>query len=596
MENHINKTYTQLDDIGKFIKFGRKELVESIKESLTEFINNFDKLDNNFNMLKEENGEQYQDLKKSSKSLVEIKNKYNLLNKNFNIFKEKHLIYRKNSIQQKNDLENTKKILINIKRKCNILNKNFNILKKEYIINQKSAIEQKLNFEKIKEELDILVKKFDTLSNNFTIVKDNYSQEKENLKTIRKENLKTIDTLNHIENKYNLVSKFLDAKPLENDSLQKFKLLINDDFIQFANDESSLAEEAKALLLLQDVEKRLEEITSFPSIYNKNIVAVGGGFSAGKSEFLNSFFIDKHIKLPVGINPVTAIPTYITVGKTNIIKGYSYKGGVIELSSKLYNQLSHDFIKSLGFNLKDIAPIMAIETPMESYNNICFIDTPGYNPSNTGYSSNDRNTSKEYLEHANTLLWVIGIDTNGTIPASDLDFLENIALENKKIYIIANKADLRSSDDIEDILDIFEEILDDYDIEYEGISAFSSVHKQETTYRKESLFNFLEIVNNPVEIEKSILSELDIVFNMYRNAINEQIKWTNNIQSHFNSLELDLLESDIDNNEKIDERLEKMRNMFKTSSLKKQLKTLESLKLKIQGATKSIFNSLNNEI
>jgi len=446
-----------------------------------------------------------------------------------------------------------------------------------------------------KKEIIISIKQsLNNFSNDFEELSDKLTQEQQ--KIIEIENI--LDTtsieLNIVQDKYNLVSSFLDVKPVKNESFEKFKFLIANDFIKFANNESALAEEAKALLLLQDIENRLEKITIFSSIYNKNIVAVGGGFSAGKSEFLNSLFLDKQIQLPVGINPVTAIPTYITVGKENQIKGYSYKGGVIELSASLYKQLSHDFINSLGFNLKDIAPIMAIETPMESYANICFIDTPGYNPSNAGYTNNDAQTSQEYLEHANILLWTIGMDTNGTIPASDLDFLENISREDKKIYIIANKADLRSAADIEDILDIFEEILDEYDIEYEGISAFSSVNKEEINYRKESLFDFLERVNNPVEIQGSIFSELDTVFDMYEQAINEQIEWTKGIQSHFKSLELDLLESgiDIDGNEKVDKRLEKMRDMFKTSHLKHQLKDLESIKINIISATESIFNSL----
>jgi hypothetical protein len=442
---------------------------------------------------------------------------------------------------------------------------------------------------KVKESLE-------SFQNNFDDFKEKYEVQKQETITVKEKLDTTSDKLDIVQDKYDLVSKFLDTKASDNDSLQTFKSLITNDFIEFANNESALAEEATALLLLQNVEKRLEDITSFPSIYNKNIVAVGGGFSAGKSEFLNSFFIDKEIKLPVGINPVTAIPTYITVGENNTIKGYSYKGGIVELSSGLYKQLSHDFIKSLGFNLKEIAPIMSIETPMESYNNICFIDTPGYNPSDTGYTGNDDKTSKEYLEHANTLLWTIGIDTNGTIPVSDLNFLESIALEDKKIYIIANKADLRSSDDIEDILDVFEEILDEYDIEYEGISAFSSINKEELTYRKESLLNFLERVNNPVEVQKSILSELNIVFDMYKDAINIQIEWTKDIQSHFNSLELDLLESgiDIDESEKIDERLEKMKDMFKTSHLQKQLKELENLRERMVNIAEDIFLSLES--
>jgi len=397
-----------------------------------------------------------------------------------------------------------------------------------------------------------------------------------------------------LDKKYSLVSNFLSKEASKHTPLENFNFLIENDFIEFANKESSLAEEAQVLLVLQDIQKRIEDIVHFPSIYNKNIVAVGGGFSAGKSEFLNSFFTQKEIKLPVGINPVTAIPTYITSGEQNLIKGFSYKGGVVELTAELYKQLSHDFIKSLGFNLKDIAPLMAIETPIESYNHICFVDTPGYNPSNTGYTEKDSDTSKEYLKYANTLLWVIGIDTNGTIPASDLDFLEDIALEDKKIYIIANKADLRSNSDVEDILDTFEELLDEYDIEYEGISAFSAIGHKEYTYRKQSLFDFLAEVNNPVEVKQSILAELNSVFDMYKNAINSQIEWTKNIQSHFKSLELDLLESgmDVDGSEKVDERLEKMKDFFKTSYLEKQLQELNQLREKALNAADEIFDSL----
>lgn len=448
---------------------------------------------------------------------------------------------------------------------------------------------------KRKEIISSVKVSLDNFQNNFNHLEEKFTLQGEEILSLQNSFDKTLNSLSIAEQKYSLVSSFLDAKPLHNEAIEKFKYLLKHDFIDFANSESALSEEATALLLLQDVEKRLENITNFPAIYNKNIVAVGGGFSAGKSEFLNSFFIDKDIKLPVGINPVTAIPTYITVGEENSIKGHSYKGGIVELSSSIYKELSHNFIKSLGFNLKDIAPIMAISTPMTSYENICFIDTPGYNPSNMGYTDNDGKTSKEYLEHANTLLWTIGIDTNGTIPASDLDFLESISLEDKKIYIIANKADLRSSDDIEDILDVFEEILEEYDIEYEGISAFSSVHKKEITYRKESLFYFLEEVNNPVEVQKSILDELNKVFDMYSIAIAEQIKWTKGIQSHFKSLELDFLELGVDMNEtqKVDERLETMRDMFKTSYLEKQAKNLEQLREKMIQSAREVFVSLD---
>lgn len=465
----------------------------------------------------------------------------------------------------------------------------------EKIFFQLDEVRKFLRFRKkeLIQSIKTSLEKFSKEYNEINIKCNTQQKEIEEINIILQEKTKSLSLLN---DKYSLVSNFLNANPSQNEAMENFKHLIASDFIEFANNESALAEEAKALLILQDVEKKLQEIITFPAIYNKNIVAVGGGFSAGKSAFLNSLFVDKSIRLPEGINPVTAIPTYITVGEKNLIKGYSYKGGVVDLSAKIYGELSHDFIKSLGFNLKDIAPIMAIETPMESYENICFIDTPGYNPANTGYTDSDADTSKEYLKHANTLLWTIGIDTNGTIPASDLDFLESMILDDKKIYIIANKADLRSHDDIEDILDVFEEILEEYDIEYEGISAFSSINKEEIAYRNISLFNFLEEVNNPVEVQTSILSELENVFNMYRTAITEQISWTDNMQSHLKSLELDFLESgvDIEDNEKANERIENMRKLFNHNSLKEQLKSLKLLEEMILQSARKVFSSLQS--
>ena len=46
-------------------------------------------------------------------------------------------------------------------------------------------------------------------------------------------------------------------------------------------------------------------------LYKKSSVAVGGGCSSGKSSFINSLINDKKVKLPEGINPTTAIPTYV---------------------------------------------------------------------------------------------------------------------------------------------------------------------------------------------------------------------------------------------------------------------------------------------
>lgn len=346
----------------------------------------------------------------------------------------------------------------------------------------------------------------------------------------------------NISIKYDLISNILSAKRSKNQGLDEFNKVFHA-FLEFANDESSVANEAEMLLSLQGIEKELILITNFSNIYNKNIIAIGGGFSSGKSSFVSSFFTNSSISLPIGINPVTAIPTYIVSGG-NSIRGYSNEGGSFEINTHLYEELSHDFVKSFKFNLKNIMPVMAIQTPLEGFESICFIDTPGYDPaSSDGYTSDDRETAYQFIQQANSLLWLVGLDANGTIPESDLSFLEDQELDDKNLYIIANKADLRAESDIEDIIDEIAESLEDYDIEYVGISAYSSNQKKEYLYKNISLNEFLQSENKPAKLKKDIQLKISQIINTYRKSIKKDLDNQKHISSSFKSIELDLLES-----------------------------------------------------
>lgn len=148
----------------------------------------------------------------------------------------------------------------------------------------------------------------------------------------------------------------------------------------------SLKEKEIALLELQEIKKELQLVASYPSLFQKNMVAVGGGFSMGKSTFLNKL-LDLKLKLPEDINPTTAIPTYCLKGEREVLMGRSQNGGVVELP---YLTFDHKFLDSLGFNLKEIMPSMLLSAPSVLFEFLCFIDTPGYNPSNQGYTGGDR--------------------------------------------------------------------------------------------------------------------------------------------------------------------------------------------------------------
>jgi len=355
-----------------------------------------------------------------------------------------------------------------------------------------------------------------------------------------------------------LISRLITAKANQED-LEKLDEIFNK-FLNFSK-KVVLKGEGEVVLKLKEIEDKIKLILSYPELHKKSIVAVGGGFSAGKSEFISSF-IDG-IKLPIGIEPTTAIATYVLNGDNKLI-ACNYKGGSVnlrEIDNDFHKKFSHKFLKSFKFNLKEILSYLVLATDFE-FDNLCFIDTPGYNPANKDSFKDDVNISKEFLNKSEAFIWLIGLDVTGTIPNSDLEFIESLDLENKKLFIVLNKADLKSEDDLEDILDEVEEILEDYDIEFEGISAYSSVQKKEYMFRKKSLFEYLKENNKNVLKIDEIIYELVRIYVLYKIALLREKKEKNEIYKILHSLSLDLLQEDIESENPII-RLENLKSYFR---------------------------------
>ena len=392
--------------------------------------------------------------------------------------------------------------------------------------------------------------------------------------------------------KLQLIASLLNAKS-NSKGLEEFKRVFNNEFVEFSK-KFSFENMATTILKLQSIEKELELISAYSKLHTKNIIAVGGGFSAGKSEFISSF-INENIKLPIGINPTTAIPTYVLNDSKNSIVGCSNKGGVVDLGAmdnEFYSKLSHEFIKSFGFKLKEIMPYLVISTDI-SYKNICFIDTPGYNPANSDLTNQDIEVAKEFLENSNLFLWLIGLDSNGTISLSDLDFLSSLNLENKKLFIVLNKADLKPFDDVEDIIDDVKEALEDEDIKIAGISAYSSILKKEFAYDGVSLFEFLE--QNDIESTKhnDILEKIKDIYVECKANLQKKIKEYKAINKTLNSLSLDIAEDGIEN-EISYERIRKLKELFGVDKLELLLEELDKIIQELQNSIDMIFDKKSN--
>ena len=355
--------------------------------------------------------------------------------------------------------------------------------------------------------------------------------------------------LDNLEGKFNLLSQLLAARPINDDALNKFQQLMDKDYIDYAKVDDALAEEAEALLELQDIRNSLEIFIHNKDIYSKNTIALAGGFSSGKSTFCNHIFSTKEIQLPVSIDPETAIPAYVISGsKAPNAFGLTATGGSIELGVDSYKQMNHDFLKSFNFNLKDLMPSVVIHAKMpQDYEHICFIDTPGYNSSATtdSFTNRDYETALTFSKQAKVLFWFFVVK-DGTIPDSDLEFLEKIheAAPTKKIVFICNKAELIPDSEIEEILDNCENTLEEKDIPYEGIIAYSAKKAKEYGYRKNSLKKIISELNcQNTDKKKELQKKLKKLFSKHINAdanriqsTQEKFKTLNQIQLHFKSL------------------------------------------------------------
>ncbi|MFP6140897.1 dynamin family protein [Helicobacter pylori] len=366
-----------------------------------------------------------------------------------------------------------------------------------------------------------------------------------------------------LKERYDLIARILNAKT-NNEGLEEYQQILDNEFLEFASGVDSLKEKEIALLMLQEIKKELQLVASYPSLFQKTIVAVGGGFSAGKSTFLNNL-LGLKLKLPEDIDPTTAIPTYCLKGKKEVLMGFSQNGGMVELPHLAFD---HQFLKSLGFNLKEIMPFMLLSAPSVPFEFLCFIDTPGYNPGNQGYTGGDKEASKESLKHAKHILWLISCERGG-IESDDLDYLQDLYEEGKQVFIVLSRADRRTKSQLEEVAKKIRETLEDHGIEFLGIGAYSATRYQEIKEFSEkspvfdSIEKFLIKLNKRSEKQNEILGYLYEVHSMYEKAIKQDANRFKRYQKALHSIKLDLLQKGFDDfNDDVFNRMESLKKEF----------------------------------
>lgn len=182
----------------------------------------------------------------------------------------------------------------------------------------------------------------------------------------------------------------------------------------------------------------------FNQLIGKKIVALGGGFSSGKSSFLNNFLGDIKI-LPTAINPSTSVPTYVISGDREVAGAVNAFSAKIAMEIAEVRAVAHGFGEeenpSDGVTLGHLLQSIFVATPSQPYANIAFLDTPGYSkPDSENYSAKtDEKIARSQLNAGDYILWFISAE-KGTIGSDDLNFLASLDKDIPKLIII-NKTD-----------------------------------------------------------------------------------------------------------------------------------------------------------
>ncbi len=276
--------------------------------------------------------------------------------------------------------------------------------------------------------------------------------------------------------------------------VREFERKLHHDYRKFART-VNYPGEADAYEELTHVLKRMRQIRLAPHLAAKNICAVGGGFSSGKSHLLNRLIEDQNL-LPTGITPTTSVPTYVSYGcEEVIIRVFGHHGGSVEIERRQLYDMTHGFGRvdglTEGIRLKAVVRRVSIRTPgMKRWQRVAFVDTPGYTNGDHGGNEEERDEAvgmREVLA-SRFLIWVIDCEQGGP-SHQDIDLLRQFMesrgdrdpgggdgserQDDVPIYVVLNKAEHRGTER-DSILESATETLRSNNVPFFGISLYSA--------------------------------------------------------------------------------------------------------------------------
>ena len=275
---------------------------------------------------------------------------------------------------------------------------------------------------------------------------------------------------------------------------------------------------------LEKIRKIFFKYLNMQDVYGKRLVAVGGGFSAGKSTFINSLVSDylKDIQelLPTATDKTSTVPTFITGGiEENIVYKVMNKDHQInEINFHEFKAIQYDFEREYHLRIIDMISDALVVLPYFPYDNLAFLDTPGVN---TEDRLDDDIALNAVVGNADAVIWII---TSADI-SGDLHVLKKTTEKGLDLLILYNTVRDHNIDHI----NLAKKNLDDYGIKYQNLVAIDAFDNREFNLDTEqfeserSITEFLEKQNLKNTTMKPVYNDFSEISSIITRYFDRQI-------------------------------------------------------------------------
>jgi GTPase Era involved in 16S rRNA processing len=317
------------------------------------------------------------------------------------------------------------------------------------------------------------------------------------------------------------------------DKIQNLKKLIDIDIVEFLKYDSPINSSGLYFGFKYEYE-RMIEFYRFKDINCKQIIALGGGFSTGKSTFINTILKSK--LLPAQITATTSVPTYVIKGNDEV-QAINLFDSQIFLEKDELKLLTHDS-EEANINFGHLLKTIFIKSKDLNFDNIAFLDTPGYSKyDNENYSERtDENIAKVQLNSADYIFWFLNAE-NGTLSSNDIEFLKDIN-DTIPIYIVINKCDKTTTSNLNLIQKEVWGKVNDAKLNIKDVLSFSK--RTPEKFDIEKVIAILENIDTPKQEENFS----DRFLSIFKNVEKYYDDLLREVRSHLNRVNIVLTQSE----------------------------------------------------